>query len=168
MTRAHQLKIYMTLPLGTDEAFAFFADASNLEKITPPELCFRTLTPPPIEITEGTEIDYRLRLHGVSLDWRSRISNWNPPHRFVDEQIQGPFRLWSKSIAFMRRMEVQQLGTRSRTNCPYGPLVRLFIPSFRLNYTVFFVSENKPYGAHFSGNGRRKQNDSHLRFARPA
>ena len=90
----HRLKTSVTVPMVIDKAFSFFADASNLEKITPPELCFHILTPQPIEVTEGTEIDYRLRLYGVPLNWRSRITNWSPPHRFVDKQIQGPYRLW--------------------------------------------------------------------------
>jgi ligand-binding SRPBCC domain-containing protein len=84
----------MTLPVGIEETFAFFADTLNLEKITPPELCFHIMTPQPIDIRKGTEIDYRLRLYGVLLNWRSRITNWYPPQRFVDEQIQGPYRLW--------------------------------------------------------------------------
>jgi ligand-binding SRPBCC domain-containing protein len=96
----HRLKTSVTIPLGIHETFAFFADASNLEKITPAELYFNILTPQPIEITEGTEIDYRLRLYGVRLKWRSRITNWSPPHRFVDEQVHGPYNLWVHNHRF--------------------------------------------------------------------
>ena len=96
----HRLKTSVTIPLGIHETFAFFADASNLEQITPAELCFNILTPQPIEISEGTEIDYRLRLYGVRLKWRSRITNWSPPHRFVDEQVHGPYNLWVHNHRF--------------------------------------------------------------------
>jgi ligand-binding SRPBCC domain-containing protein len=76
------------------EVFEFFARAENLERITPPWLSFRTLTPGPIELGPGTLIEYRLRLHGLPLRWTSRIELWEEQRRFVDRQVQGPYRFW--------------------------------------------------------------------------
>ena len=76
------------------EVFAFFADARRLEEITPPLLRFRVVTPDPIEMAVGTFIQYRLRLRGVPVRWDTLIQAWEPPHRFVDVQVRGPYRLW--------------------------------------------------------------------------
>ena len=77
------------LPRPPEEIFHFYADAFNLEQLTPPWLGFQVVTPPPITMATGAEIDYRLRLHGFPISWRSRITAWEPPFRFVDEQIRG-------------------------------------------------------------------------------
>ena len=82
------------VPRKLDEVFPFFTDALNLEEITPPWLQFRVVSPAPVRMQVGTEIDYRLKLRGIPLHWRSKITGWNPPYRFIDEQIAGPYRSW--------------------------------------------------------------------------
>ena len=88
------LRCSVALAAPLDAVFAFFSNAGNLEVLTPPWLRFRVLTEGEIRMTRGTQIDYRLRLHGLPLRWRSEITAWEPPHRFVDEQVIGPYRSW--------------------------------------------------------------------------
>jgi ligand-binding SRPBCC domain-containing protein len=82
------------------EVFGFFSDATNLERLTPPWLQFRILTPAPIAMSAGTLIDYRLRWRDVPLRWRTEIEVWEPFSRFVDRQIRGPYRLWRHEHLF--------------------------------------------------------------------
>ncbi|HEX5619013.1 MAG TPA: SRPBCC family protein [Solirubrobacteraceae bacterium] len=96
----HVLERRQRLPVPAERAFAFFSDARNLEAITPPWLRFQVLTPGPIEMRPGALIDYRLRLHGIPLTWRTRIAVWEPPHRFVDVQLRGPYALWEHTHSF--------------------------------------------------------------------
>ena len=88
------------LPGTPDELFPFFAEAANLEAITPPWLHFRIVTPQPVEMREGALIEYRLRLRGVPLRWRTRIDVWEPGVRFVDRQLSGPYRVWHHTHEF--------------------------------------------------------------------
>jgi ligand-binding SRPBCC domain-containing protein len=98
--RVHTLEREQVLPVQPGEAFQFFADAHNLEAITPPWLRFQVVTPPPIPMRPGTQIEYRLRLHGVPLGWLSRIEIWEPGRRFADLQVRGPYRLWHHTHSF--------------------------------------------------------------------
>jgi len=128
MAKTHRLKTSVTLPLEIDETFRFFADASNLEIITPPELRFYIVTPQPFKITEGTEIDYRLRLYGIPIAWRARITNWNPPYRFVDEQIQGPYKLWSHIHRFYAQNGSTEVVDEVWYQLPLWPLGEVAYP----------------------------------------
>jgi ligand-binding SRPBCC domain-containing protein len=91
------------LPRPVAEIFPFFADAANLEKLTPPWLSFQVLTPAPIEMQAGALIDYRLKVHGLPLRWRTEIVEWEPPHRFVDVQLKGPYRVWHHTHTFTEK-----------------------------------------------------------------
>ena len=123
------------LPHSPEEVFPFFADAGNLERLTPPSLRFRVLTPPPIEMAVGTLIDYSIRLRGIPMRWQSEITAWEPPYRFVDEQRRGPYRLWVHEHAFMpQRGTAQGGGTIAKDIVQYAVLggaiaQRLFVAS---------------------------------------
>jgi len=107
----------MVCAASVAETFAFFADASNLEEITPPWLHFTIITPRPIVMGVGTLIDYRLRLHGVPFSWRTEIAAWEPPLRFVDRQLAGPYHHWYHEHLFL---EVSG-GTQVRDWVRYRP-----------------------------------------------
>ena len=112
------LNTRLWLPQPLPEVFAFFADAGNLERITPPWLRFRILSPQPVEMRAGALIDYRLRLHWVPIRWRSEITAWDPPRRFVDEQRRGPYRTWIHEHEFAER----DGGTEARDTVRYAVL----------------------------------------------
>lgn len=114
--RIYQLETSLWLPRSREEVFAFFADAFNLQDITPSFLDFRIETPPPIHMEAGTLIDYRLRIRRIPVRWHTRIARWEPPSLFVDEQLRGPYRLWIHE----HRFEVEGAGTRVRDRVRYA------------------------------------------------
>jgi ligand-binding SRPBCC domain-containing protein len=104
----HILKRSLTLNLPREQVFDFFADAGNLERITPPELNFQIISPQPIDIKKGALIDYKLKLRGFPLTWKTIISTWNPPHEFVDEALKSPYKQWIHRHTFT---EIDKLTT---------------------------------------------------------
>jgi len=117
-------------PQARSDIFPFFEDARNLEILTPKWLNFKILTPLPIVMKEGVLIDYRIRLHGISFKWRTEITVWEPPLRFVDTQIRGPYRAWIHE----HRFKEKNGGTMVSDEVKYypwgGKLVnRLFVRS---------------------------------------
>jgi ligand-binding SRPBCC domain-containing protein len=110
------------------EVFAFFADPRNLERITPPWLHFEITTPGSIVMRPGCVIDYTLRLHGMPIRWRSEISAWEPPNRFVDLQVRGPYRLWRHEHIFIEKDGGTTVADRVDYAVPGGRIVhRIFV-----------------------------------------
>lgn len=108
------------VPAPIGDTFAFFAAAANLEWLTPPWLGFRVITPLPLTMRAGLEIDYRIRVYGVAIPWRSRIDVWVPGSCFVDRQTIGPYRWWRHE----HRFEAAGPDTRVIDHVEYVPRLR--------------------------------------------
>ena len=119
---------YIDRPLG--DVFDFFAEAHNLERITPPWLSFQVLTPDPIEMGVGALIDYRLRVHGLPLRWTSRIEDWEPGRSFVDRQLRGPYGLWHHRHTFAQRGGGTVVRDEVDYAMPFGAVGDLAHPLF--------------------------------------
>jgi ligand-binding SRPBCC domain-containing protein len=98
--KTYTLEREQTVERSRHEVFAFYSNALNLERITPPNLRFHILTPHPIIMHAGTVIDYRLKLSGLPFHWKTLIEEWSPNERFVDTQLKGPYALWRHTHTF--------------------------------------------------------------------
>jgi ligand-binding SRPBCC domain-containing protein len=145
----HEFKSEIFLPRSIEEVFAFFSDPVNLDSITPPWLSFRMITPRPIEIRVGTLLDYRLRIQGFPVRWRSSITAWKPPYRFVDEQIRGPYRLWIHDHNFEPRDGGTLVGDHVRYAVPFDWLVHKLI--VRPDLERIFAYRTKSLRRRFGG-----------------
>jgi ligand-binding SRPBCC domain-containing protein len=121
----HRLERTQVIRRRREDIFPFFADASNLEAITPPFLRFRILTPMPIRMRAGARIDFALKLFGVPVKWRTRITEWEPGVRFVDEQESGPYAFWRHLHEFEARGDSTIMRDTVEYAEPLGPLGQL-------------------------------------------
>jgi ligand-binding SRPBCC domain-containing protein len=121
------LRTSLFLPHPRVKIFPFFADAQNLENITPSWLRFRIVTPLPVFMQSGTIIEYKLRLHGIPVRWKSEITAWDPPRHFIDEQRRGPYRTWIHEHSF----------EEYRDGCMMHDYVRYAVTGGRLVNFVF-------------------------------
>lgn len=96
----YQIHRELWVPRTLPEVFEFFSRVENLEKITPPWMRFRILTPLPVEMKQGATIAYALRVRGIPLQWLTEIERWNPPVEFIDVQAKGPYRFWRHTHRF--------------------------------------------------------------------
>lgn len=140
----HILKRSLTLDLPREEVFKFFADAGNLERITPPELNFHIVTPQPVNLKKGTVIDYKLRLRGLPVKWQTLISTWNPPDEFVDEALVSPYKQWIHRHTFTKLPTGKtQIDDEVRYRLPLEPLgdIMHFLVRRELDYIFNFRQE---------------------------
>ena len=124
-----ETQIILTKPIH--EVFPFFANSENLNAVTPPWLNFEILTSLPIAMKIGTKVDYRLSLHGIPIRWRSEITEWNPPHKFTDVQLKGPYRFWKHEHFFVSEGNQTRMIDRVEYAIPgwiFAPIVHsLFV-----------------------------------------
>lgn len=118
------------IPLPPEQVFKFFQDAHNLEDITPPTLNFKIRGMSTERVQQGTLIDYDLKVHGVPLKWKTEIDEWQPPHRFVDNQLKGPYSLWHHTHEFRPFCGGTLMVDRVRYRLPLGFVGRLLGGSF--------------------------------------
>lgn len=126
----HTLERSQVIPRPLREVFAFFASPENLAKITPGTVGFEILTPSPIVMQTGAVIDYTIRVFGIRQHWTTLITDYTPPHGFVDVQLKGPYRFWHHTHRFEEVAEGTRVIDRVRYVLPFGPLGRLVHAAF--------------------------------------
>jgi ligand-binding SRPBCC domain-containing protein len=124
------LRRQQVLPGSPDDVFPFFADARNLEAITPPLLKFEVVTPGAIEMQVGTLIQYQLTLRGIPVNWLTSIQAWEPGVRFVDQQVRGPYALWHHTHEFERHADGTLMTDTVRYAIGFGVLGEIAARAF--------------------------------------
>jgi len=102
--KLYVLKKEQVVSQNISTVFEFFSKPENLSVITPPKMNFKIFTPSPIDMKEGTLIDYTINIMFMPIRWRTLITKYDPPNIFVDQQLSGPYSMWHHTHTF------EQLG----------------------------------------------------------
>jgi ligand-binding SRPBCC domain-containing protein len=155
--RLHTFEAHQWVSSPIDQTFEFFADAANLEAITPPFLNFRILTQLPVEMRVGARIDYRIALYGLPMTWKTNIDQWQPGRSFIDRQLSGPYAQWIHLHTFESSEGGTQLYDRVQYALPLDPLSRPGHPLFvRPTIERIFAHRRKVIAERFGGEGRER------------
>lgn len=123
--KIHVLRQVQRLEAPLHVVFPFFAKPENLERLTPKSLGFKVLTPSPIPMHVGAIIDYVVSLNGLPMRWTTAISEFDPPHRFVDVQLKGPYSFWHHTHTFEDLGDATVVRDEVNYALPGGPLGQL-------------------------------------------
>ena len=145
--KIHVLEREQLLPHPVDRVFGFFAEARNLERITPPLLRFEVVGDRAVEMRPGALIRYRLRLHGIPVDWLTRIDEWEPGVRFTDQQLAGPYRLWHHTHTFEPKGNSTLMRDTVHYALPLWPLGEVALPLVRRDLARIFDHRRDNVGA---------------------
>lgn len=147
MQSDHFLHATLELPLPLEVVFPFFAAATNLERVTPPELHFHILTPQPMEMRRGALVHYRLSLYGIPFHWLTEIAAWDPPHGFIDVQIRGPYGLWVHTHTFATTQTGTLIGDHVRYRLPLWPVGEVAHPPVQQELERIFTYRQQAMAA---------------------
>lgn len=140
-TRVCEREVWIPAPI--EEVFAFFSDAHNLEKLTPPYLKFNVLTPHPIKMQKGALIDYKLSLRGLPMTWKTEITDWVPGVMFADNQLKGPYKKWYHTHRFESKDGGTLMKDRIEYIIPGGFLEPLIYPFVKKDVESIFDFRTK-------------------------
>jgi ligand-binding SRPBCC domain-containing protein len=116
----HVLDTRLWLARPRAQVFAFFADPAHLARVSPPALHLR-VDASPGTLRAGAVLDVRVRWLGLPLRWRTYIRECDPPHRFVDVQVRGPWARWEHRHVFLDGDGGTWVEDRVIYRLPLGP-----------------------------------------------
>jgi ligand-binding SRPBCC domain-containing protein len=121
-----------------EEIFPFFSDPKNLEKITPPWLKFAIHSQSTESAALGTLIEYRLKMRGLPMRWKSEITEWERNVRFADKQLIGPYKSWYHVHTFTPKDGGTLMVDHVKFELPFGILGKIAVPLVKSDLRKIF------------------------------